>query len=72
MPILPRSAFSAARGLPDRFRRKWAFEGMIDPDDIDLVQIRHASKGVVDAIFNCHEKRDFEPSAREREILRNL
>ena len=36
------------------------------------VEMRHESKTVVEAIFTYHEKRGFEPSAREREILLNL
>jgi hypothetical protein len=36
------------------------------------IQIHDEPQAVVDAIFSYYEKRGFEPSAREREILLNL
>jgi hypothetical protein len=60
------------RGLLDWFRESLVREGMIDPEDLDLIQIHDEPRAVVDAIFNYYEKRGFEPSAREREILLNL
>jgi uncharacterized protein (TIGR00730 family) len=47
-------------------------EGMIDPDDLDLVQVIDDPAEVVRAIFDHYEKRGFEPSAREREAHLNL
>jgi uncharacterized protein (TIGR00730 family) len=60
------------RGLFDWFRRTLVAEGMIDGDDLDLVKIIDEPKAVVDAIFDYYEKRGFEPSAAEREVLLNL
>ena len=60
------------RGMLDWFRGALVAEGMIDPKDLDLLQIHDEPQAVVDAIFNYYEKRGFEPSAREREILLNL
>lgn len=60
------------RGIIDWFRQVLVTEGMIDAEDLDLIQIHDEPRAVVDAIFNYYEKRGFEPSAREREILLNL
>ena len=60
------------RGLLDWMRRTLVAEGMIDAGDMDLVQIHDEPQGVVDAIFTYYEKRGFEPSPEEREILLNL
>jgi uncharacterized protein (TIGR00730 family) len=60
------------QGLLDWFRRTLVAEGMIDEEDIDLVRIIDEPRGVVDAIFDYYEKKGFEPSASEREILLNL
>jgi len=60
------------RGLIDWCRARLAEEGMIDPTDIDLVQLCNEPQQVVDAIFAFYEKRGFEPSPAEREVLLNL
>ena len=60
------------RGMLDWFRNTLVAEGMIDADDMNLVQVVDEPQAVVDAIFNYYEKRGFEPSATEREILLNL
>ena len=60
------------RGILDWFRNTLIAEGMIDADDMNLVQVVDEPQAVVDAIFNYYEKRGFEPSATEREILLNL
>ncbi|MGQ0545218.1 MAG: TIGR00730 family Rossman fold protein [Betaproteobacteria bacterium] len=60
------------RGLLDWMRERLAGEGMIDPTDIDLVQICEEPRQVVEVIFNFYEKRGFEPSPAEREVLLNL
>ena len=60
------------RGLLDWFRATLVAEGMIDPADMNLVQIHNEPQAVVDAIFKYYEMRGFEPSAVEREILLNL
>jgi predicted Rossmann-fold nucleotide-binding protein len=53
-------------------RRTLVAEGMIDAGDMDLIQIHDEPRAVVDAIFAYYEKRGFEPSPEEREILLNL
>ena len=60
------------RGLIDWFRERLVAEAMIPPGDLDLVQLIDEPKDVVTAIFDYYEKRGFEPSEAEREILLNL
>ena len=60
------------RGLIDWCRARLVEEGMIDPTDIDLLQVCNEPKEVVDAIFAFYEKRGFEPSPAEREVMLNL
>jgi len=60
------------RGLFGWFRERLVGEGMISPEDLDLLQVIDEPRQVVDAIFAYYEKRGFEPSAAEREILLNL
>ena len=60
------------RGLLDWMRERLAAEGMIDPNDLDLVQVYDEPQQVVDAIFAFYEKRGFAPSPAEREVLLNL
>jgi uncharacterized protein (TIGR00730 family) len=60
------------RGLLEWIRERLAVEGMIDPTDMKLVQVCNEPKEVVDAIFNFYEKRGFEPSPAEKEVLLNL
>ena len=60
------------RGLLEWIRERLAAEGMIDPTDLDLVQVCDKPQQVVDVIFNFYEKRGFEPSPAEREVLLNL
>jgi uncharacterized protein (TIGR00730 family) len=59
-------------GMLDWFRHTLVAEDMIDPEDMDLIQVINEPQAVVDAIFNYYEKRGFEPSAAEREIQLNL
>ena len=68
--ILVQSSFWG--GLVDWFRDRLVGEGMINPEDMDLIQVIDEPQQVVDAIFQHYETRGFEPSAREREILLNL
>ncbi len=68
--ILVESRFWA--GLVDWFRDTLVREGMIAPEDLHLVQVIDAPEQVVDAIFQHYERRGFEPSVQEREILLNL
>ena len=59
-------------GLIAWFRERLVAEGMIDARDVDLLQLIDEPQGVVDAIFSYYEKRGFEPSPAEREVLLNL
>ena len=47
-------------------------EGMINPDDLSLMQVIDEPQKVVDAIFHHYEKRQFAPSMAERDTLLNL
>jgi uncharacterized protein (TIGR00730 family) len=60
------------QGLIDWFRARLVAEGMINPEDMDLIQVIDDPDQVVAAIFQHYESRGFEPSAHEREILLNL
>jgi hypothetical protein len=60
------------RDLLAWFRTRLVAEGMIDAADLDLLQVIDEPQGVVDAIFAYYEKRGFEPSPAEREIMLNL
>jgi uncharacterized protein (TIGR00730 family) len=60
------------RGLLEWIRERLASEGMIDSTDMGLVQVCNEPKEVVDVIFNFYEKRGFEPSPAEKEVLLNL
>jgi uncharacterized protein (TIGR00730 family) len=68
--ILVGSKFWA--GLLEWFRDRLVGEGMIDPEDMNLIQLIDDPKEVVEAIFSHYEKRGFTPSAAEREIQLNL
>ena len=60
------------RGMLDWFRTTLISEGMISPEDMNLVQVIDEPQGVVDAIFDYYEKRGFQPSEAEEEIMLNL
>jgi uncharacterized protein (TIGR00730 family) len=60
------------RGLIGWMRERLAGEGMIDATDLDLIQVCNEPKDVVDTIFAFYEKRGFQPSPAEREVLLNL
>jgi uncharacterized protein (TIGR00730 family) len=68
--ILVGSKFWA--GLTDWVRASLITEGMISPDDIDLMHVIDQPEEVLDAIFSHYEKRGFIPSLAEREIQLNL
>ncbi len=55
------------RGMLDWFRHTLLAEGMINPEDMDLVQLIDDPEAVVDAIFKHYEARGFELSEAERE-----
>ncbi|MGB8338928.1 MAG: TIGR00730 family Rossman fold protein [Burkholderiales bacterium] len=60
------------RGLLDWLKHTLVTEGMISPEDMDLVKVINDPKDVVNAIFDHYETRGFEPSAAEREIQLSL
>ncbi|MCX7157221.1 MAG: TIGR00730 family Rossman fold protein [Rhodocyclales bacterium] len=59
-------------GLLDWFRERLVAENMINPDDIDLLQVIDEPEGVVAAIFDHYETRGFGPLPEEHELLLNL
>ena len=60
------------RGLMDWIRGTLVSEQMIEPDDVDLIQVIDEPAAVVKAIFHHYDKRGFEPSPAEREAQLNL
>ncbi len=60
------------RGLVDWFRDRLVAEGMISPEDMDLIQLIDEPTKITTAIFDHYEARGFAPSAEEREIQLNL
>ncbi|WP_137939166.1 TIGR00730 family Rossman fold protein [Chitinivorax sp. B] len=71
MPIiLVGSAFWG--GLIEWFKARLAGEGMINPVDLDLIQVIDEPKAVIDAIFKFYETRGFEMSPTEREMQFSL
>ncbi|HTT36677.1 MAG TPA: TIGR00730 family Rossman fold protein [Burkholderiales bacterium] len=60
------------RGMMRWIRTTLVSEGMIDAEDVDLLQVIDEPAQVVSAIFDHYEKRGFEPSAAEREAQLNL
>jgi len=60
------------RGLMDWFKDRLVGEGMISPDDMDLIQVIDEPEQIVEAIFKHYETRGFEPLPHEREMLLNL
>ena len=59
-------------GLVDWIREVLLAEGMIDPQDPDLMILTDDPDEVVNYIFDYYEQRGFEPSAMEREWLLRL
>jgi hypothetical protein len=68
--VLVGSAFWA--GLVEWMKSALVREGMISPEDIDLIRVLDKPEEVVEAIFSHYEKRGFMPSPAEREIQLNL
>ena len=60
------------RGLVDWFKETLVGEGMIAPEDLDLIQLIDEPDEVVEAIFRHYETRGFAPLPGEREMLLNL
>ena len=47
-------------------------EGMIDADDMKLMQVIEEPEAIVEAIFSFYEGRGFQPTREEREKMLNL
>jgi uncharacterized protein (TIGR00730 family) len=60
------------KGMVDWFREALLTEGMINPEDMDLIQVIDDPASVVSAIFKHYESRGFELSEAEREMQLNL
>ena len=60
------------QGLLDWFRNTLIAEGLISPEDMELIQVIDEPAQVVNAIFQYYETSGFEPTAAEREIQLNL
>jgi predicted Rossmann-fold nucleotide-binding protein len=60
------------QGLVEWIGDRMVSEGMIDPEDVSLMQLIDEPEGVVEAIFNHYEKRGFTLTAAEREAQLNL
>jgi uncharacterized protein (TIGR00730 family) len=60
------------RGLLDWFRDRLVAEGMISPEDMDLIVCINEPEEVVETIFRHYENRAFVPTAAERERFLNL
>lgn len=60
------------RGIIDWFRSTLVSEGMIAPEDLDLIQVIDKPEEIVDAIFKHYETRGFTKLAAEHEMLLNL
>ena len=59
-------------GLIEWFRSTLVGEGVISPEDVDLIQLIDNPEDVVDAIFKHYEGRGFAPLPAEHEMLLNL
>jgi len=57
------------RGLLDWMRERLVADGMIDPQDLGLMQVVEDADQAVDAIFDFYEMRGFLQTALEREQL---
>lgn len=60
------------RGMIDWFKEKLVEEKMVDPEDINLIQLIDQPEHVVEAIFKHYESRPFGPLPSERELMLNL
>ena len=60
------------QGLLDWMRERLVSEGMINPEDMDLIQVIDDPEAVVAAIFDHYEARGFGPLPEEHELLLNL
>jgi uncharacterized protein (TIGR00730 family) len=56
------------RGMLDWFQQTLIAEGMINPQDMELIQVIDNAEEIVSAIFNHYETRGFKLSEAEREM----
>jgi uncharacterized protein (TIGR00730 family) len=59
-------------GLIDWFRNTLVAEKMVNPDDMDLIQIIDEPEEIVAAIFKHYEQRGFKDLPDEHELMLNL
>ena len=59
-------------GMIDWFKARLVAEKMVDPEDINLIQLIDEPGQVVEAIFKHYEARPFGPLPSERELMLNL
>ena len=59
-------------GLLDWFKETLVNEKVINPEDLDLIQVLDTPEEILNAIFSHYEHQGFEPSAEEAEILLDL
>lgn len=59
-------------GMIDWFKDRLVSEGMVDAEDMNLIQVIDEPEKVVEAIFKHYEGRPFGPLPNEHEMLLNL
>ncbi|WP_420806641.1 TIGR00730 family Rossman fold protein [Dechloromonas denitrificans] len=59
-------------GMIDWFKDRLVSEGMVDPEDMNLIQLIDEPEKVVEAIFKHYEARPFGPLPNEHEMMLNL
>lgn len=60
------------KGLLDWFKERLIVEKMIDPADLELIQLIDDPDAIVTAIFRHYEARSFAPLPSEKEMMLNL
>jgi len=60
------------QGLLDWMKSSLVGEGVISPDDVDLMRVIEEPEEIVEAIFDFYESRGFQPTREEREKMLNL
>ncbi|MCE1181050.1 MAG: TIGR00730 family Rossman fold protein [Rhodocyclales bacterium] len=60
------------KGMIDWFKESLVSEKMINPEDMDLIQVLDDPKQIVEAIFKHYEARPFGPLPNEHEMMLNL
>ena len=60
------------QGMFDWFTARLVEEKMVDPEDIELIQLIDEPEQVVEAIFKHYEARPFGPLPGDRELMLNL